>query len=310
MSRYRRVEVGTWTDSKVRALSAPPPNAQTLWMYLLCGPRTMAIPGVVVAREAVIADDLRWPLESLREAFHEVFQEGLAEADWEAGLIVLPKALMDSHGEPRESNAPQSPNVVKGWAKAWKEVPDSHLKTQLLQALGSYCKALPEGFTKAFAEAFRKPLESLSNTGSRKKEQEAGRRKVREASPPAPSSSSADPDAVALAERLRTHLCAQKPDRELANAEAWVRTRPAWSKQLSALLKLEGRTLERATELLAWVFGDQGGRTEYRFRVDSPKALREKWDAIDMAMRAPPRARQGHFAVTGNEKYADGEVEI
>lgn len=51
------------------------------------------------------------------------------------------------------------------------------------------------------------------------------------------------------------------------------------------------RTEEASLELLAWVFGDQGGRTEYRFRVDSPKALAEKFDRIETAMRQTPQAR-------------------
>lgn len=53
------------------------------------------------------------------------------------------------------------------------------------------------------------------------------------------------------------------------------------------------RTEECTLEVLAWVFGDQGGRTEYRFRVDSPKALSEKFDRIESAMRAPARLN-GH----------------
>ena len=77
------------------------------------------------------------------------------------------------------------------------------------------------------------------------------------------------------------------------------------------MLKLEGRTPERAAAILAWVFGDQGGRTEFRFRVDSPKALRAKWDAIELAMAAPRTApRQGHFQVTGDEVYRDGKVDL
>lgn len=44
--------------------------------------------------------------------------------------------------------------------------------------------------------------------------------------------------------------------------------------------------------LLAWVFGDQGGRTEYRFRVDSPKSLGEKWDKVELAMRRPNGKRR------------------
>ncbi|MBP9863405.1 MAG: conserved phage C-terminal domain-containing protein [Kofleriaceae bacterium] len=158
MSRYRKVEVQVWTDEAFRSLSSAQPNGQTLWLYLLTGPRTISIPGVVIGREAVMADDLGWSVEAFREAFAEAFREGLAEGDWKAGLVVLKKALIDSTGEPRDTTKPESPNVIKGWAKSWDEVPECSLKTELLQRLHRYSEALGEAFLKAFREAFAKPL--------------------------------------------------------------------------------------------------------------------------------------------------------
>lgn len=95
-------------------------------------------------------------------------------------------------------------------------------------------------------------------------------------------------DADVLADALREHLIAEKPDHALADEVAWRRRRAKWVREMGAVARARDRT--KALELLAWVFGDQGGK-EFRFRVDSPQALREKWDRIEVAMRAPPMLR-------------------
>lgn len=98
-----------------------------------------------------------------------------------------------------------------------------------------------------------------------------------------------DPVGSRLSDQLRNHLLSQQPGHALRKPERWRKTRRVWSRALAAIARERGEPA--ITSLLAWVFGDQGGRTEYRFRVDSPKALGEKWDRIELAMRAPaPRA--------------------
>lgn len=158
MARYRKVETAVWADRRFRSMSGPKPNGQTLWLYLLCGPRTTTFPGLVVAREAVIADDLGWSIDGLRAAFQETFREGLVEVDLKVGLVVLKKALLDSAGEPRDTAKPENPNVLKHWAKSWDEIPDCDLKHSYLQQLGSFAERIGEPFQKAYLEGFRKAL--------------------------------------------------------------------------------------------------------------------------------------------------------
>lgn len=154
MTRYRKVEIGTWNDRRFRELSPQPPSGQTLWVYLLCGPRTTIFPGLVIATEAVIASDLRWPVSaelfdapsagprSFREAWKEVSDKGMAVSDWFAGVVMLPKALRDSAGIPRASAMPGSPNVFRGWARAWGDIPECELKTEYLRELGRFAQAI------------------------------------------------------------------------------------------------------------------------------------------------------------------------
>src|SRR4051812_34140061 len=123
--RYRRVETSTMTDQKVVQLSAPQPNGRTLWIELLTGRRTTIFPGLVVAKEVVIAADLGWPIvsaapaanecRSFRDAWREIESREVAIADWDVGVIVLPRALLDRRGTPRETAKPSSPNQFRGW---------------------------------------------------------------------------------------------------------------------------------------------------------------------------------------------------
>jgi uncharacterized phage protein (TIGR02220 family) len=149
----------------------------------------------VVAREAVMADDLGWSVEGFRQAFGEASREGLVEADWKAGVVVLRKALLDGAGDPRETSRPESPNVLKSWAKSWDEVPDCALKGLYLSQLGSFAEALGPTFAQAFQEAFRKALAKASTDPSPNQDQEQKQDQEQEgrvsaavaASSPAPS---------------------------------------------------------------------------------------------------------------------------
>lgn len=173
VSRYRTISVKMWGDDRFSRLSRPNPNAQTLWVYLLTGPHTTALPGAFVAGEASLAEALGWPSVSLKKAFKEVLAEGLAEADTTTRLVFLPKAL--------RHNPPQSPNVVIAWRKAFDELPDCALKQRIFECVASELSLL--GKAEAFAEAFRKGsaytfVESEQNrnrTGTEPKQKGMGR---------------------------------------------------------------------------------------------------------------------------------------
>lgn len=139
-----------WADEKFRSLSAAPPNGQTLWLRLLTAPEQTAIPGVIVAWEAGLAQSLGWPLKGFREAFREAFAKGMVEAHFEAGLVWVPKAI--------EHNRPESPNVIRSWRAAWIEVPECDLKTRIHSYLYGFAEGLGEGFRKAFRQAFGEGL--------------------------------------------------------------------------------------------------------------------------------------------------------
>lgn len=166
LSRYRKVEVRIWGDEKFRRLTPIPPCGQGLFLHLITGPHTGPIPGLFSAGRAALAETLEWELEAFDEAFREAFREGLAEADWKARVVWIPKAI--------RHNKPESPNVVRGWATEFDLIPECALKWKALDTLKASIHALGEPYGKAFDETFGKPTgkPSGNTTGNQEQEQE------------------------------------------------------------------------------------------------------------------------------------------
>lgn len=150
MARYRKVSVRIWADAKVRQLSAPPPNGRDCWLYLMTAKESTNIPGLVPAGAAAIAETLRWSVDGFLGAFAEVHQLELAQADWHAGLVWIPKAI--------HHNPPENPNVVKGWAETWEDlIPECPLKLVAYEALRAVCEEKGEAFVEAFDDCIPRP---------------------------------------------------------------------------------------------------------------------------------------------------------
>jgi hypothetical protein len=151
--RYRKVSVRIHGDEKIRRLSRPTPNGFDCFMYLLTARESTDVPGLIPAGISALAESLRWDREGFLRAFAELEREGLAVADWDAGLVWIPKAILH--------NPPENPNQVKGWADTWDDViPESPLKAQAWDALNAYFATRGEGFVQAF-ETFTKPSRNV-----------------------------------------------------------------------------------------------------------------------------------------------------
>lgn len=143
---YRRVKVRLWGDEKFMALSAPPPNGQTLWLRLLTGPEVSKMPGVICVGRLGLAEALGWSPEGFDEAFAELEANGLAKADWKARVILVANAL--------KNNPPESPNVLQSWGRQFALVPDCGLKDEFAAQLFSYAKTLGDKWVEAFQVGF------------------------------------------------------------------------------------------------------------------------------------------------------------
>jgi hypothetical protein len=147
--RYRRVSTRMHNDERYQALSDPKPNGKSLWHYLLFGPRTVLMPGVLPIVLESAAADLRWPVAGTRRAWEEIAAQGMAQAEWRAPLIWLPNAL--------KHNPPQSVNVVKAWRRSYDDdLPPCDLKRHAGQHAEAFLKAFGHAFVQAFVEGFGK----------------------------------------------------------------------------------------------------------------------------------------------------------
>ena len=70
--RHRNVAVKIWSSPTFLALSPMKPSGQALFMFLLTGPVTSSVPGVIVAGVGTLADRLRWPVAATRKALKEI----------------------------------------------------------------------------------------------------------------------------------------------------------------------------------------------------------------------------------------------
>lgn len=145
---FRNVEVRMWDDERFVELSAPPPNAQTLWFYALTNPATGPIPGLYVFSLGDAAERFHWPLKATRAAFAEILAQGMAHYDAPTRVVWLPNAI--------RSNPPASPNVVRSWKRPWEALPRSELKQSAEVVIRSSVKGIGKGFGQAIDEAFGK----------------------------------------------------------------------------------------------------------------------------------------------------------
>ncbi len=150
MATYRPVDTRIWSDRKFLSLSD---DGRILWLFLLTTSFHKSIPGVIVAGEAALAEDLGWIPERFRKGFAELFAKGMGVAR-EGRLIWLKNAF--------RYQPIAGPNSVKGMAKIWDDVPECSLKHELWQALKVACKS----WDKLFAKGFREPFPEPSPTSS------------------------------------------------------------------------------------------------------------------------------------------------
>lgn len=151
-------------DERYRELTRPKPNGQSLWGYLIFGPRTVTIPGLIPVGLSTVAEDLRWPLTGTRRAWEEITGQGMAYADWFAPLIWLPNAP--------KHNPPQSLNVVKAWRRSYEDdLPPCHLKDEAGLKAYAFLQGIDQAFADAFGDVLAKEIADALPTQKQKQKQ-------------------------------------------------------------------------------------------------------------------------------------------
>lgn len=125
---YRKINPLLWDDEWFVDLSD---FDRTVWFAILTGPQVRQIPGLMIATAATIADYLRRDSTDVAAALGRFAAEGRVELDARARMLRVVNAprWAAEHGEP------ENPNVIKGWWRAWKELPACDLKRRHAKAL-------------------------------------------------------------------------------------------------------------------------------------------------------------------------------
>jgi len=138
-----------WGDRKFRELTQ---DAKFLWLYLLTGPQTTSLPGLIRVGRAAMADDLDRTTNDIETAFAELVDKGMARGDLAARFVWLPTAA--------KHNQPANPNIVVNWRREFDALPECNLKAEAHEAvidfLGTLDVVNPDDFVAAFMTG-RKP---------------------------------------------------------------------------------------------------------------------------------------------------------
>jgi hypothetical protein len=158
--KYRKINTGIWNDAKFRSLSY---DARFVFIFLLTHPNMTPL-GAIRANLPGLAFEFGLEADTFKKAFQEVLDKGIAEQDEEGLLIWFPRFL--------KHNAPESPNVVKSWIPAVRDLPECALKIRLLQHAACTIDGLSQAFKKAFFEAFGEVCpQGSANQGTGSREQ-------------------------------------------------------------------------------------------------------------------------------------------
>lgn len=197
---YRRVPVAMWH----RDLAGLSVRGIVLTMRLRTGPETTAMPGVVLAGRAGLAEALGWPAHQLTAAASELEGRALIRADWTARVIWIPSAVADI--------PPANPSIVVGWRTVWGQVPRCALREEIAAELRRSLTARGRAYIRAWESIDRTPSEAPSGTRCPPRSRPASRTQDldldldrdrdgegdRAEAPPPPATPEPDPDADAV----------------------------------------------------------------------------------------------------------------
>lgn len=148
--KYRKISTHIWNDEKFRDLSN---EAKFIFLFVLTHP-TMTSLGALRGNIPGLAFELGMEMEAFQKAFQEVIKKGMLEYDPKCSFLWCPNFL--------KHNKPESPNVIRSWAGAYRELPECEAKEELKYNARALICCLSEGYQKAFAEAFGEPCEKAT----------------------------------------------------------------------------------------------------------------------------------------------------
>lgn len=121
MAKFASVSPDFWTDGMVAAWADAP---KMLALYLLTCPHRN-LQGLYRLSVRYAADDLGWSEKKTKAALTKLVEDGFAEYDWKAKVVLLPKAL--------RYYQPKTKPQLAGALQALARVPDTSLKSRFTE---------------------------------------------------------------------------------------------------------------------------------------------------------------------------------
>ena len=149
MARYRKIDPRIWNDEKFASLSH---EGQRMFLFVLTHPSMTSLGAFRISREGMAAE-LGLDDKEFAQPFTELLQKGLVMYDERVFLVFAPNFL--------KYNAPENPNVVKGWGTALDFLPECPLLLEVL-IRAKACASVTSGLSKAFDNTLGSVTETLS----------------------------------------------------------------------------------------------------------------------------------------------------
>lgn len=236
MAKYRKVSVQMWNDAKFRSLSD---DGKLVFIFVLTHPHMTSVGGMR-GTLAGLAAELGWQTERLSKAFSESSERGSIWYDDEACFIAFPNFV--------KHNQPESPNVVKAWEKAFSELPESRLKSELYKRVEEEVKKLPPVFRKSFGS-----LSEVFSNQEQEQEQDLKEELSEKPKPVSPDSLFSLPcedgsefvyDDIFIAAARKAYPLTDIT-KEIAKARAWLEGNPTRKKTRKGMKKFFNGWLAR-----------------------------------------------------------------
>ena len=258
-------------------------DTKLVWAYLLSCPHQVLCPGVIVASDMMIADDLftdpdadeitpsdfAHSLGRVQTSLDILLDKGLIKIDRKARVIVVLRAV--SH------NLPENPNIVRGWVAALREVPGCKLRdewpklahTQLVEAFGhgdARCRVLAKAIGGSQQELpVAEPDDGCDSDPSPAPDAEEG--SVIAKLPTTVRESPHFEDAVRLVDFMAAEIQRETPQwkGQYSNAK--------WVQQMDAILRLDKRNVREVAEIIRWA----ASHDFWSSNILSPAKLRKQY---------------------------------
>lgn len=275
MARYRKIDTRIWNDAKFMDLSK---DGKLAFIYLLTHPNLTAL-GAMRTSIPGLAAEIQWTLEDFTKAFREAFDKGMLKHDERASFLWVPNFL--------KYNGPESPNVVKAWAKSFDLLPECSMKTELHQAVKDYVEGLPKAFMEAYGEAFRKSMPNQEQEQEQERKNPAGKsaglpfsesdKKPSQGKKKPPTFTTSDP-AYELSAHLFNSILKNSPQSRMHSYQNGQKEAAlqSWAVDIDLLLRKDQQNPEVIKEVILFSARDDF----WSSNILSGRSLRKQWDKL------------------------------